>query len=415
MAELIIVNNGKQPVKTQYAGVNGIRVIDSPENVGWEGGLKLGVENSDSEFIVFQNDDTYIPNNSVRFYQNLLFNFFDKNVAAVGPSTTTAAGIQSTYNPNSPMCITEVNWLIFFTVMVRRSHLMEVGGIDTSLPGGDDFDLCMRFRKAGYKILVNPQSFIIHHGFKTGTRVHGDHNSDGGWNSIKMTDRTNHALIVKHGFKAFYGTITSQVVDHYNYSFVDKEGDIIRSMITDEDVKVVELGCGPKKTLDRAIGVDRVKNGEKIPNLGELLSCADIVSNVEEPLPFQPKSQDVVIARHILEHCVDTISTLTKWKSILKPGGKLIIAVPNEYLNSTIPLNPEHVHAFTPDSLGNILHLLGFSKIDFCDSMNGVSFVMSATVPLKSNYTATTQTFDLDRLYDGDISTVPYSEMVRSL
>lgn len=95
----------------------------------------------------------------------------------------------------------EVHFLIFFTVMVRRSDLDAAGGVDVSAPGGDDFDLSIRFRNLGKKLLINPSAFIIHHAFKTGERVRGGPDTSGGWNSIEMRDRTNKWLIQKHGFK----------------------------------------------------------------------------------------------------------------------------------------------------------------------------------------------------------------------
>ena len=63
--------------------------------------------------------------------------------------------------------------------------------MDAKLPGGDDFDVSIRLRNAGYKLLIDPQSFLVHYGFKTGQRVHGGPDIRGGWNSPKMTDMTH--------------------------------------------------------------------------------------------------------------------------------------------------------------------------------------------------------------------------------
>lgn len=211
--EVIIINNGKQPCKEQYKLWENVRVLDAPENLGWEGGLKLGLENSDTKFVCFQNDDTFIPPSDKNIYENLLLPFQDKYIAAVGPGTTVAAGVQSIYHPLHPFRIMDVRWLIFFTVMIKREYLDRVGGVDNTLPGGDDFDLSIRFNQAGYRTILNPDAFLIHHGFKTGERVFGNFAVDGGWNSQTMSDRTNHALIVKHGFKTFFETMNGQIKD----------------------------------------------------------------------------------------------------------------------------------------------------------------------------------------------------------
>lgn len=211
--ELIIVNNGKTP----YEAKENLKVINLPENKGWEGGLIKGLEISEGEFVCFQNDDVHIPQCESSFYEILMASFYDaegvlkEDIGLVGPLTTTAAGAQSIYSPNAPTKLLEVQWLIFFCVMMRRDVLEKVGFIDDTLPGGDDFDLSIRMKKAGMKSLINPQAFIIHHGFQTGTRVHGDHNVDGGWNSRKMLERTNQALIKKHGFKEWFNATAFQV------------------------------------------------------------------------------------------------------------------------------------------------------------------------------------------------------------
>lgn len=374
MADLIIVNNGKQDIERVFGNVPGIKILNPGTNLGWEGGLDLGLKESDSPFVVFQNDDTFLTPGGVHFYQRLLTLFQNDNVAAVGPVTTCAAGVQSIYHPNCPRVPLEVSYLIFFTVMVRRKHLEAVGGIDSTLPGGDDFDLSIRLRKAGYNLVVTPGAFLIHHGFKTGTRVKGDNNVSGGWNSIEMSDRTNKFLIQKHGFRTWWETISGLKYNMETTKSDDLEGNLVRSFVNG-DQRVAELGCGANKTIERAIGIDRVPKGEVIPHLGGALSVADIVADVGQPLPIEDNSQDVLIARHILEHIPNEIKTLRNWKKAIRIGGKLILAVPDERVTASIPLNPEHCRIYTQESLKDTMELLGFKELKSESSNNGVSFV----------------------------------------
>ena len=373
-AELIIVNNGKQDIKRTFGWHPGIRIIEAGRNLGWEGGLELGMKESKSPFVVFQNDDTFLLPTAYNFYQKLLMHFHNDNVAAVAPVTTVAAGMQSIYHPGCPRLPTEASYLIFFTVMVRRSHYDAVGGIDTKLPGGDDFDLSMRFRQAGYNILIDPGAFLIHHGFKSGTRLKGDHTTKGGWNSIEMSDRTNQYLIRKHGFKNWWKTVSGLNYSHEQQAPKDLEGDLVRSFINGEK-NILELGCGATKTVDKAIGIDRVPKGQPIPHLHGALSVADIVANIDEPLPVEENSQDSIIARHILEHIHNSVRTIKNWKKVLRPGGKLIIAVPDEKVTRSIPLNPEHCSVYTQESLKDLMEACGFKEIKSESSNNGVSFV----------------------------------------
>jgi len=208
--ELIIVNNGKQPCVSDFAHIiakRTLQVINCADNRGWEGGLIEGLKVAKGEYVCFQNDDVHIPQNGVTFYDDLM----SVDCGMVCPISTTAAGIQSIYHQNTPTHLTEVRWLIFLCVMMKRRVLEEVGGVDETLPGGDDIDLSIRMRQAGYKLYVNPQAFLVHHGFQTGNRVNGDHTVDGGWNSQKMQERTTHALINKHGFRNWFETVKDQI------------------------------------------------------------------------------------------------------------------------------------------------------------------------------------------------------------
>lgn len=213
--ELVIVNNGKQPCIEDFKHVlakRTLKIVNCEDNKGWEGGLIEGLKVVSGEYVCFQNDDVQIPQSEPWFYEQLLSSFEDDKVGMVGPVTTCAAGIQSIFNQHTPMVPTEVKFLIFFCVMMKRSVLDEVGGVDDTLPGGDDFDLSIRMRKHGYKVLVNPMSFMIHIGFQTGTRVKGASTDPNGWNSEAMMDITNKALIHKHGFTAWIDSMSGQVV-----------------------------------------------------------------------------------------------------------------------------------------------------------------------------------------------------------
>lgn len=208
-ARLIIINNGSQDIDTSRNGPS-LLVIKPGKNLGWEGGIKLGVEHSDAEFVCFQNDDTFVPKCSDRVYHKMVAHFSDPTVGAVGPVSNAAFGWQSIFRPDDPRDLVEVPYLIFFTVVVRRTYLDEVGGVDPKLPGGDDIDVSMRLRLAGYKLLVDPDLFVFHHGFVTGERVYGPPEIRGGWNSPKMTEMIHKALIQKHGYEAFVETANAQ-------------------------------------------------------------------------------------------------------------------------------------------------------------------------------------------------------------
>ena len=362
---IIIINNGKAPLE-QFINNPHVKILNPGKNLGWEGGLALGLKESTTEFVCFLNDDTYIPRASGTWLRTIIRHMvLDKKVGASGPSSNVVMGSQNIWAAPTAGAF-YAPFLIGFCMVLRRSALDEVGGVDETCPGGDDIDISIRLRKAGYMLLVRKDTFVYHHGFQTGNRVKGDHTVSGGWNSPQMTDKTNHWLIQKHGFLAWWKTLVRSDGDVIEYT--DTEGDVVRKLVKG---KVYDLGCGAAKVTPDAIGVDIYAKGEDIPTIG--VSQADIQSDVTQELPFV--DADTLVARHILEHVTDIAETLGYWKKALKPGGQLIVAVPDDTLVGSVPMNSEHVHAFTSKSLKNLMESLGWKTVSQQDSGNGISFI----------------------------------------
>ena len=380
LIHVYIVNNGNPAYTEIFKDNPRVTILQQKENLGWEGGLKAGLAASKEEFVIFMNDDTFVPLASLRWCNNLLEHFKVPEVGAVGPSSNCVMGVQNIFSGiPANYSVIQVNFLIGFCLMVRRSALDAVGGVDDTLPGGDDLDLSIRLRKGGYFLLADRNTFVYHHGFKTGERVKGDASVVGGWNSIQMTERTNFALIRKHGLREYLDCMNQVPSDAVTPDFSawmtsDTEGIMIASLIKGE--KILEVGCGMKKTVPNAIGVDRVSKGEQIPGVApNLKSLADITANAEGPIPVESGSFDTVIARHVLEHIVNDVDAVREWGRILKHAGHLIIAVPNHELRNTIPMNIEHVRAWTPRSLKNFMESQGWKTVDMLDPQNKISLV----------------------------------------
>jgi GT2 family glycosyltransferase len=370
LTEIIVVNNGhKDSFKHAELPTNFIRVIQAEKNLGWEGGLKLGLQHSEAPFVVFMNDDVYIPPQSRMWVNHLMSHFSYPDCAAAGPSSNVVMGPQNIFITQKDL-ILKVSFLIGFCMMVRRSDLNAAGGIDDTLPGGDDIDLSIRLRKLGKYLVCDRQTFVYHHGFKTGERVAGSY-----WNSAQMTEKTNHTLIRKHGLKEWFNTMNGAFETlGGEFDRRDLEAEVCRKYVVGE--KILELGVGSKKTVENSLGIDLIKKGEVIPGLyNQEKSVADLIGDVNEPLNLEPESFDTIISRHILEHCLDTPDVLTNWGRILKIGGRLLIAVPNHDLLNTIPLNFQHVHAFNPKSLNTMMEHLGWKTVAIEDCNNKISFV----------------------------------------
>jgi SAM-dependent methyltransferase len=102
---------------------------------------------------------------------------------------------------------------------------------------------------------------------------------------------------------------------------------------------------------------------------------------------------DFVYSSHCLEHMENPLVALNNWLRILKPGGHLLILVPDEdlYEQGVFPstFNPDHKHTFTiykekswsPASI-NLLHL--FSQISYPTQVLKIE-LLDATYRFKTN------------------------------
>ncbi len=208
--QIIVVNNCRK-CTMEWIDDPRVTVLAPGGNLGWEGGLQLGLTLSTTPYVLFLNDDTLILPNQDQWLSRLLQNFDDPAVAAAGPSSNLVAGAQATRWQSAHRRF-PVRFLIGFCLLVRRDVLDQVGGIDSGLPGGDDIDLSIRLRKAGYTLVCDRSVFVFHYGYKTGERVYGPASTAGGWNSREFTDRVTSALVAKHGRDAVnetWGTIVS--------------------------------------------------------------------------------------------------------------------------------------------------------------------------------------------------------------
>ena len=74
-------------------------------------------------------------------------------------------------------------------------------------------------------------------------------------------------------------------------------------------------------------------------------------------------SADAMVAYYVLEHVIAPREWLAELARYLKPGGTLIVEVPNYTTHPEDSLNMEHLLHFTPESLKRLLAISGFELI----------------------------------------------------
>ncbi len=60
-----------------------------------------------------------------------------------------------------------------------------------------------------------------------------------------------------------------------------------------------------------------------------MFTYLDVIDDGEKLVTFENDSVDFVIANHFLEHTEDPIGTLKNFLRVLRPGGKIFMAIPD--------------------------------------------------------------------------------------
>ena len=144
----------------------------------------------------------------------------------------------------------------------------------------------------------------------------------------------------------------------------------IQNTLSGEPARIIDIGCGRANLLKafnrkgcECFGVER----SNFPEDQDLKNITIYKQDFLD-IDIEECSFDIVVIWHVLEHLTDPVSTIQKAQKILKPGGSLVVAVPNfGSLQSRLfgkhwfHLDlPRHTYHFTRKSLLAILDNSGF-------------------------------------------------------
>ena len=142
-----------------------LKLIKSKENLGWVGGVNLGVKKSPKcEYLTIMNNDVELP---VDYLDKTEPHFID-NVGAVGPIGNNVSGLQLETIQNYPVHH-KANLLIGYCITMKRDVLSKIGDeLDPIFGWGlsDDLDLSLRITKLGYDLIIARDCKVFHHGSK---------------------------------------------------------------------------------------------------------------------------------------------------------------------------------------------------------------------------------------------------------
>lgn len=348
--KVVVVDNGNDPALAANAESwpAHVEYFAPGVNRGWMGGINDALERCDTEFFAMMNDDVVFPANTQAFWRQLVEPFEDPEVGMTGPTSDFISGPQSIQH-TLPM-LHDTTYAIGVCLVLRTEFLRELGGLDESLPGGDDLDLAIRVRRAGKCIRIVRQAYLHHVGQQSGPRAQGAY-----YDSREHQDEVKNAIIRKHGLRWQVDTWSGMVSTPPVEGIGDHEW--VRENIPEG--AGLDVGCGDVILGENSVGVD-IRSGVETGAGGQrnkVVQAGALVGNACS-LPADSGSQDYLVACHVLEHIVSPIAALREWCRVLRPDGVALIVVPDYAKYDTRIIDHTHLHAFTRESLEDLTAVL---------------------------------------------------------
>ena len=179
--QLILVDDGSAPTAQRvFEGIAGIDLIRNDESVGFLMATNAGLPHVRGTFTCLLNNDTEVE---AGWLEPILAAFDDPTVGAVGSrlinpdGTVQEAGVTvwsdgaghargASRDDEEWLSLSEVDYSSGAALTVRTELLQQLGGLDERFAPAfyEDVDLCFGVRSLGYRVVVAPESNVVHYG-----------------------------------------------------------------------------------------------------------------------------------------------------------------------------------------------------------------------------------------------------------
>lgn len=388
--DIIVVDNASTDDSVEYLKAQtDINLILNPENEGFPKGCNQGIEASrpDTDIFLLNNDTIMLPNSLFWLRMGL---YSDEKYGATGSVSNFVSNMQAVEKAKDIDILTDegfdkiysmgtaINnimdnpyeeklYLVGFALLIKREIINEIGVLDEIFTPGnyEDVDYGLRVINAGYKNIVCHNSFIIHFGsvsFGKDVKKYHDLMLK---NREKMKD--------KWGMNVDYYKIPRTPLLEYIEN--DKY----------DPIRVLELGCGLGASMARV--KYEYPNSEQcgVDICHEVIDIANSFMQVYEAdveafdWPWEKESFDYVIMGDILEHLRYPDIVLKKVNELLKPGGIIVVSMPNVmHYSVMVPLLTESKFHYASEGILDTTHLKMYTKNEIEKLINNAGFSIEA-------------------------------------
>lgn len=182
--EIILVDNGSTDGSATYVAVQhpSVHVIRSPFNLGYAGGMNVGIAHSTGDIVILLNNDIIVPREWLREFIGGICP--DERIGVAGCKLYYADGVTLQHaggyvvhprgttghygyrqrGEGSCDTPTDVEYVTGAAMAIRRPFLSMTRGLD---PGYEpiyyeDVDICYRAREMGWRVVYIPRAELIH-------------------------------------------------------------------------------------------------------------------------------------------------------------------------------------------------------------------------------------------------------------
>lgn len=182
--EVILVDNGSTDDSVEYviSEFPGIRVIENGRNLGYAGGMNVGIAQSEGDVVVLLNNDIIVRRDWLSELVGAMAADERIGIAgckiffADGKTLQHAGGLISYPLALADHCgyrqpdtgaydvLADVAYVTSAAMAIRRAVLAEVGDLDDGFFPiyYDDVDICYRARAAGWRVVYVPTAVLTH-------------------------------------------------------------------------------------------------------------------------------------------------------------------------------------------------------------------------------------------------------------
>ena len=224
--------------------VEGVNAKKAPTNLKFLLNCNNAAKSARGQYILFLNNDTQVQKDWLKHLVDLIES--DSNIGMVGSKLVYPDGLlqeaggivwkdgsawnygnRQDGNASEYNYVKEVDYISGAAIMIRHSLWDELGGFDESfIPAYyEDTDLAFQVRRAGYKVLYQPKSVVVHFegvsngtDINTGLKVYQVENSKkfyNKWKDVLEKDHKENGVDVFHARDKSFNKPCVLMVDHY--------------------------------------------------------------------------------------------------------------------------------------------------------------------------------------------------------